>query len=330
MAVMRQRVTTTMTAPRRSCLGALGMLLTMCAACKCERGSDAPAPLGDRGAPPVELTENTSMKQEIEQVTARLAEARKGHRAVAYAVPDEATAARFATWVTGQAGGRDTPFEGYTRSALDHGDLVFLREAPGARRGGPMVLLRPGPARGLLIELPHTFFDTGTRTIGAVVFGLVQARALLANTVSRYAKPSSHDPEAFVSDVAHEPRSLFHSAHEALLAAEPHLVTVQLHGFTPSPDRDFDVVVSAAGTALDVGPVADRLTAALAPARVRRYPGQVRQLGGTTNVQARHAAQHGRGFVHIELSRELRERLRTDRDLARRFAGALAPLGAAR
>ena len=52
--------------------------------------------------------------------------------------------------------------------------------------------------------------------------------------------------------------------------------------------------------------------------------GEVRELGGTRNVQGRLLRERGHdGFVHVELGRPLRERLRNEQELRSSLAACL-------
>ena len=71
--------------------------------------------------------------------------------------------------------------------------------------------------------------------------------------------------------------------------------------------------------------VAERLRGALG-VEVALFPTDIGRLGGTTNVQARASLARGAAeFVHIEMSRALREQLRRDPAARERFAAALQP-----
>src|SRR5262249_37772318 len=59
-----------------------------------------------------------------------------------------------------------------------------------------------------------------------------------------------------------------------------------------------------------LGATQQRLATALpGGGRVLIYPRDVRKLGATTNVQGALARKHGARFVHVEMSRTLRDRL---------------------
>lgn len=196
-------------------------------------------------------------------------------------------------------------------------DLIAVIEDPGRRRGAGALVLRIGPAARVLVEAPHTFYDEGTLPLGIAAFDGLRARALLVNTVHRYAAtkhkaPGDEDEGGSASDVAHAAVSHFQSAHDALLDAEPPPLTIQLHGFGNGTVEGVDVVLSAARTRLDLALFAAKLREALSPSRVQTYPDEIQKLGGTTNIQAAASKRRGAPFLHVELSRAQRDRLEKD------------------
>lgn len=209
----------------------------------------------------------------------------------------------------------------------------LLSEAPDMRRGAGALALRIGPAAPVIVEAPHTFFDVGTLAVALDAFDAGRCRALLINTVHRYAsgrpdaeaKEGEEDGGDAPSDVAHAASSFFLSAHRSLLAAEPGAWTVQLHGFADDRAPSVEVILSASVTSAPLGPVAARARAVLGDT-IRRYPEEIRVLGALTNVQAAASRDAGAPFLHVELSRTLRDRLAADADLRRRAAAAFVPV----
>ncbi|AKT42085.1 hypothetical protein [Chondromyces crocatus] len=200
---------------------------------------------------------------------------------------------------------------------LGRGDLLAVVERDDQRRGAGALLLRVGPARRLVVEAPHTFYDGGTLPIGIAAFEGLKARALLINTVHRYAAtnhkpPGDDEAGGSASDVAHIPMSHFGSAHEALLDVDPRFLTLQLHGFKDESAPGVDMVLSPSRTKLDVAPIAARLREHLTSVEIRTYPTEIDKLGGTTNVQAAVSTRRRATFLHVEMSRSLRSRLEKD------------------
>lgn len=211
-------------------------------------------------------------------------------------------------------------------------DVWLLAEEADHRRGAGAVAVRIGGAAPVLVEAPHTFFDMGTLPIALAAFDAGRCRALLVNTVHRHAagggdEGASEDEGGAVSDVAHAPSSFFLAAHRALLGLAPAPATVQIHGFADHSARGADVILSASGSSAALDGVAERLRAVLGDG-VRRYPAEVAVLGGLTNVEAAASRAAGAPFLHVEISRTLRDRLVSD-DALRRRAGAALVLATA-
>lgn len=205
----------------------------------------------------------------------------------------------------------------------------LLAEQQAARRGAGALLLRSGEAEPWVIEVPHSFFDEGTLEIGLNAFVWRRARALLVNTVHRYSASArqddatdTDDDDSSPSDVAHAQASFFLTAHAACVDNLGEVGIVQLHGFSDASAARADLVLSAAGSRADPGPIARALERALG-IRVAIYPTQIHKLGGTKNRQAQYSISVGRPFLHVEISKSLRRQLTQDPERLRRFADAL-------
>ena len=212
-------------------------------------------------------------------------------------------------------------------------------EAEGRRFGGGAYVVRVGAAAGrpVILQAPHAFHDLGTERIALDLLfaGRTWPRALFVNTVHRYLGPDGQRlrQSASPADPCHSPRHLFAVATAAALDVLPGAEVVQLHGFgEDSEDTAVTVqpqaIVSGGRAALATPRsqvVAERLRGALG-VEVALFPTDIGRLGGTTNVQARAILARGAAeFVHIEMSRALREQLRRDPAARERFAAALQP-----
>jgi len=215
-------------------------------------------------------------------------------------------------------------------------------EEEGRRFGGGAYVVRVGasPDRPVILQAPHAFFDLGTERIAIELLfaGQTWPRALFVNTVHRHLGPDGqrHRRSASPADPCHSPQHLFAVATAAALDVLPEAEVVQLHGF--GDDRDelddgVDAALPAAivsgGRAMVATPrsevVAARLRRALG-VEVALFPTEIGRLGGTTNVQGRAILARGAAeFVHIEMSRALREQLRREPVARDRFAAALLP-----
>lgn len=194
---------------------------------------------------------------------------------------------------------------------------LVLMEAPGRQTGRGFYVFRDAPGPELAVQAPHAPSDLGTGQIALRLYRETRAAAGAWSTV--------HRREA---DLAHLASSHFHSFSLAFARAFPGGRLVQLHGFdaekaASSRDREAGLVVSD-GTKRPGPPLrsAWQCLARGFSGLVRLYPVEIGELGGTTNVQARALRRLGyRGFVHLEMSRPFRQRLRED-------VGALASLAA--
>lgn len=221
---------------------------------------------------------------------------------------------------------------GFRRLPLEDFGQV-LAEKMEDRRGAGLLVLRNGPARPLLLEVPHSFYDEGTLDIGLAAFVSSGARALLVNTVHRYGASGAPPPvdadgkkQDSPFDVAHAEASFFLSAHAACVDGLAGLEVVQLHGFADAAVPSADLVLSASGSRADPVAPARALERALG-IRVAVYPTQIRVLGGTLNRQAHYSIAAGSPFLHAEMSRSLRDGLIADADRMRRFSEALLGSG---
>lgn len=276
-----------------------------------------------------------------------LVEARLGgldpHR---YAPPDDARRAALADAIEALSGA-DAPtprararaaYAGFEIVAVDElPSVVLVRERPTDKRGGGAYLLRLGAASRVVVQAPHTFFDEGTLTLGCALFDRAAARALFIETAHRYKAGLSAAAdrgeeaagEEHPADVAHAPSSAFQAATGGVLRGVgldggAAATVVQLHGFA-AREGGFAVVVSSGERR--TSPQVDRVAAALArvvPGTVLRFPGDIGDLGGTTNVQGALVRAAGGRFLHLELSSSLRGSLEADEALRATVLDALA------
>lgn len=221
-------------------------------------------------------------------------------------------------------------------TTLGGGPAFVLREAFAQRRGGGIYIVRQGAVpRERLVQVPHSFFDVGTLEIGIALAHAAQARALFVNTVHRYpsGKPPTlrdEDRDSSHSDLAHQDATFFQHMTRSALATLPHLQVIQVHGFGDGavPDCAPAAVVVSAGAATagmaEAARVAARLSGVLGRDRVLLYPRDTRKFGAQTNVQGQLVARSsGASFLHLELSRTLRNQLQKDCPLRRAFIAAV-------
>lgn len=163
-----------------------------------------------------------------------------------YATPSDEQLEAFATSVRAAvAGDRDAwgrAFEaGYLLCARPNEDTLLWRPAI-AGSGWAIVALRARNARALVFEVPHPIYDAGTLREGRYAYDALKARALIASGTHRCANAGFTTCEGLTrvcsnrlepyreSDVAHNERSMFHTAHRVLSDAYRTDRIISLHG----------------------------------------------------------------------------------------------------
>jgi len=219
---------------------------------------------------------------------------------------DETPAAANGAW-------RELGFEAL-RIAQDDVQWWVVREAAGHCRGQGLYLIREGIAPELMLQVPHGYHDLHTDDIALRLTGTA-VRALAFNTLPRrYA----HNGEKRDADLAKRTDSFFVAVTRAFADTFPNGRIVQIHGF--SQDKRRTSAGAGAGVIVSAGshwpsPASEAIAACLqaqVDEPVRLYPRDITELGGTRNLQGRILRERGYGgFVHLELSRAIRERLRT-------------------
>jgi hypothetical protein len=152
---------------------------------------------------------------------------------------------------------------------------------------------------GLVVEVPHPANDLHTDQLGLALYRTLPGVLLAVSGSNRWAA-------AGAGDVAHRTDSLFHAV--ATDYAARGLPQVQLHGFHDTTMPDADVVISPGAGALSdpVQRAADRLAAG-GLSVCRSWLDACGRLEGKTNEQGIDAAARHTVFVHVELSRSIRD-----------------------
>lgn len=206
--------------------------------------------------------------------------------------------------------------------------LWVASEAADDVRGRGAYVVRRGPASPLLLSVPHSFHDIGTDEIGLALLlrsGEVVVRGLFVNTVHRHRQADGRkiDLDDNPADAAHAPdHPLARATRRAMKRAE--LALIQLHGFSLLP-HDPAVILSS-GTRKPspyVEAVAGSLRAAMPEFPIGVFGIDASHMGGLENVQGQAARELGRCFVHVEIGRELRDRLVEDEALRDELARGL-------
>lgn len=193
---------------------------------------------------------------------------------------------------------------------LDHaphhlGDLGFsvrddslAVQEPGSERAWGLYAVDRSAPPSLVVEVPHASSDLRTELIGLALFERTPGAILVVGGAHRRRE-----------DPAHDTGTVFHVV--STLLARRGVAQVQLHGFTDKTLISADVVLS--GGASESGDAARRAADRLTAAGFRvctAWTEPCRGLAGTTNVQSQ--AVDGTPFLHIELSRTVRETRRPD------------------
>ncbi len=188
---------------------------------------------------------------------------------------------------------------------VESGILVLMDSR---REGAGFYLLRTAKKPLPMLSIPHRFHDVKTGKIGLKMMLEGDFKAAAFNTVHRK-----------LMDAAHEEYTLFNAFHQAFARVYPDASIYQLHGYNQQKRSDNSAkkakLIISSGS-FSASPVArDIFTCAGAMEEgARLYGYNVFELGGTTNIQNRSLHTMGyAGFVHMEMSREMRERLGSDK-----------------
>lgn len=201
---------------------------------------------------------------------------------------------------------------------------IMISEPDGACVGKGAYLLRQSDgAFPIAITAPHRGADRHTGNIAANLFLESKAAAAAWNSAPR--NPQRDCPNAV--DLARQPSHTFTAFSLGFADAHPEGLIVQLHGFErmkrgPGVAREADMILSngtrePSARLLDL---ADCLSVEFAPLPLVIFPNETEELGALANAQAGalHSMGFG-GFVHLELSSELRARLVKDERLRGRL-----------
>lgn len=156
-----------------------------------------------------------------------------------------------------------------------------------------------GSTSALTVEVTHPRYDVHSADVGVAEFLRAAGADLFVAGAHRYANADGS------ADPAHRADSVFEAVHRSVLATGDRIL--QPHGFADDPLFG-DLVVSA-GVATPtplIFRVAESLNASAFAVCV--YDGDhCTGLGGTTNVQGASTRRAGAHFVHMEMSRSVRD-----------------------
>ena len=198
--------------------------------------------------------------------------------------------------------------------------LLMIREQPTAQQGRGFYLFRIASTSRLVLQAPHSFKDSYSGSLALQLFEQGDYLAAAWNTTTRDKV-----------DLAHQADSLFNRFTAAFAQSVADGRLLQLHGFAQQKrktqaGREAQLIISSGSKQLSrhVNAIAECSQKVL-QGNVYRYPLEVSELGGTLNVNAATLRSNGHdGFVHLEMSKPLRQRLRKDQQLLSQFNHCLS------
>ncbi|WP_432199960.1 hypothetical protein ACRAQ7_09755 [Erythrobacter sp. W53] len=202
-----------------------------------------------------------------------------------------------------------------------------IAEKAGSCAGQGVYWLREDAGAGLAITAPHRGSDRHTGSLAATLFLETGAKAAAWNSAPR--RPTKQCDAAL--DLAKEKNHVFSAFTTSFAEFAQDSLIVQLHGF--DGDRRKSLAAQEAGMILSNGTerpseklldLADCLSIAFNPERVLVYPVGTRELGALQNAQGQLLREAGfDGFVHMEISADLRAELIEDGALRGKLAACL-------
>lgn len=210
-------------------------------------------------------------------------------------------------------------------------DSVLIAEPEGACAGRGTYWLREAGVP-IALTAPHRGYDRHTGSLAAALFMETGARAAAWNSAPRRASENC----ANALDLAREEKHPFTAFALAFAKSHPQGLVVQLHGF--DGDRRESLAASKAAMILSDGTnapsarlldLADCLSLAFAPREVLVYPHQTGELGALSNAQGQLLRAGGfGGFVHLEISADMRAALVADEALRGKLGECLVEVSA--
>lgn len=210
------------------------------------------------------------------------------------------------------------------------GDVIILKEQATAQRGRGFYVFRHAKQWRDILQVPHSFTDEMTRPIGLSLFAEGPFAAVAFNTVPRrFLDANGNQVNA---DMAHLEGTYFLEFAKAAALAHPQGNSVQIHGFSQTKRKsaalaESDIILSAghkqAPLSLQAGQ--KKLESNL-QRNVILYADTIKELGATTNVQASALRAQGyQNFIHVEMSRPMREKMRSSAKTRRQLLRSILP-----
>ncbi|MBK8816248.1 MAG: hypothetical protein IPN42_12470 [Methylococcaceae bacterium] len=200
-----------------------------------------------------------------------------------------------------------------------HKDYETLQEQEKSKNGRGYFAVNLNSKNNWLLQAPHADSDLHTGKIASRLFLTDTFKAAQWNTVHRD-----------ISDMAHTPDTYWQAFTQAFAEQYPEGKIVQIHGYDQQSRKtasgsDSDMILSAGHENppqwihQTVRCLKDTL-----PFHVGLYPYDVKELGGTQNVQGQMLRTMGfDGFLHIEMSKAMRVELLNNEQTRKRFIGCL-------
>lgn len=190
--------------------------------------------------------------------------------------------------------------EGYSEEA--NRNVRVLRSIPGNGLYWGMWVFPINFTFSGIVEAPHPVFDADSDDIACKVWSKSPKGTVLAVAGSHRTNPDGTDPR----DVAHNTNSMWHRVTTAI--AQPGLPEFQLHGFGDDSMPGVGAVVSSGSSPLSAGVIrTEAFIAAAGITTARQWDGSATKLIGMSNIQGDAAAVRGNPFLHIELSKSVRD-----------------------
>lgn len=204
---------------------------------------------------------------------------------------------------------------------LQQSGQQWILRATTMQDGGGHVFFNPLNQR-CIVSVPHKFYDMGTLPIGQFIYDTL-CQVMVSNSHQRYVK----SPDTYPMDFSKRPYNI-HNA--ALIAYQTHNINAkvfQIHGFSNKKRRTkqgktADIIVSQGKTSNLTG---QQLTRCLSQLGLTTflYGTSIKELGGTKNIVHKLGLQP-HSFIHIELSKPTRTRLRQESSLLKKFTTCLS------
>ena len=218
----------------------------------------------------------------------------------------------------------------HLQTVFENGSTFFvLAEAESLRYGRGFYLFQPSPQLAVALQATHSFRDLHT---GKLVLSLAthyRVAAAAWNTVPRSFKQNGRQIDA---DMAHLSNSYFLAFSRAFASVYQTGYLMQVHGFAKRKRSTIaaaqaDVIISSGSyTPSSAVLAANYCLKHMIPGVVHLYPQDVSELGGTTNRIGQMLRHMGHpGFVHLELSKPLRERMLAQAALRNPILACLPP-----